>query len=135
MVKLDGQCVGSAAVALDLIPLEARKTTFEEVSRTLQADAMMDEESAVSRALHGKTRLPLKNRASLRRLPDGDQRRQTAALLRNRTKIIQDRSKCIKCGSASKPAKRWSTELVGPQKRGFNTYSEPVQQRSAAVVQ
>ena len=112
-------------VALDLIPLEKRLSSFEEVSRTLKPEDMMAEgKRCIECSCTAKEDCKLKKHSeSCGARVDAISGKKPEASYDNRHPvIIHDKMKCIKCGICVKICKEVVNEnLLSAKKRGFNT--------------
>ena len=112
-------------VDLDLISIDKRKSTFDEVSLTLSADKMNAEgERCIECSCTAKGDCKLKKHSEEYDAdPEAIQGEKVMAGYDNRhPAIIHDRMKCIKCGICVKVCKEIVNKtLLSQQKRGFHT--------------
>ena len=125
IVYVNPDCSEAPRVAMDNISLDKRTSTFEEVSRTLSQEAMQKEgERCIQCSCSAKSDCFLRKHAQTYKCdPDAIRGEKIPASYDNRHPvIIQDRGKCIKCGTCVKVCKEVINQnLLSTKKRGFFT--------------
>lgn len=115
-------------VAMDLIDIDRRKTTFDEVCATISKDKMMNEgERCIECSCTAKGDCKLKKHSEEYGAdPEAIKGEKVMAGYDNRhPAIIHDRMKCIKCGICVKVCREVVNQnLLGMKQRGFGTKVE-----------
>ncbi len=126
VVKIHDSVSDEERVPQPLIALEARRTTFEEVSGTIGREAMESEgRRCIECSCTDKHDCRLKKNAEkCGACPDAIRGMKLKPVMDTRhPEILQDTGKCVKCGICVKVCKEVVNQnLLSPQKRGFDTY-------------